>query len=239
VKTILDQQIELELGDEYPEALERARKFVGATLNMYKRWNKTQIILDGEGGRAGVLRNCLATIVEVGDISEGLDRWATRLAVEYANGAHTKWATLDLEHTELDDTNHLVNDNDGAPIPQDHVGIDVRPVIGYTTLGYSSKVMLADDFLDSLLGESSSEKELSATSSSGVGDDEKPDMELVIKSAEERELYEALSATQNLEDAAELIGMDYGQAKVLNNRVWQRVRYHYGRRGHRFSSTNG
>ncbi len=97
--------------------------------------------------------------------------------------------------------------------------------------------MLGDDRLESLLGDSSAGEEHSLPKRGG--DDGKPDLTLVIKSDEERELYEAMAATQNLADAAELIGMDYAEAKILNNRVWQRVRYHYGKRGYRFSAANG
>lgn len=240
MKTILDQAIELELGDEYPEALERAKKFVGSTLNMYKRWGKHQTIVNNEGGSAAVLRNCLATIVEVGNVADGLDRWASRIADEYANGAHTKWSSIDDVRVDVNEDNLLVDENQGAPIPQDYKGIDVRPMLGYSTLGYSAaSVPPEGDGLESLLGDSSSEEAPIASTAIGSGDDDKPDLALVIKTVEERELYEALAATQNLADAADLIGMEHDRAKLLNNRVWQRVRYHYGKRGYRFSATNG
>lgn len=203
---LIDEQIKLELGEDYNKALDRARKFIAATCANYKRWGLLPRLLDNEGGRAGVLRNCLLTIIEVGEIERGLERWASRLAQEYVNGRHNEW----------------------------------DPIKGNPNLGYSSP----EDAGIRGIGERSTNSFGSSLEPSGEGsrklpeyapDDETP-LARIIKTHEEYELYNALASVHHLKEAAELIGMPYSRAKKLNNRVWQRVRYHVGKRGYLHSS---
>lgn len=101
MRSIIDQQIELHFGDEYKPTIVETRKYIAACFNNIRKWGgDTQAILDSEGGRKNILRTALATIIEVGTISEGLERWSKRLTNEYVNSTHLKKCVpLELEKT--------------------------------------------------------------------------------------------------------------------------------------------
>jgi hypothetical protein len=94
---IIQQQILLHFGDDYHIVLEQARKYVAISYRNMLRWgaNRNQL-LDNEGGRVGLLTTALLTIIEVGEVADGLKRFSNRLATEYLNGQHAKWETLEI-----------------------------------------------------------------------------------------------------------------------------------------------
>lgn len=206
MKHIIDEQIQLELGDDYPKALKATRKYISKVIQNADRWGSSSAAqVSGEGGMNSMMRNCLLHIVEQQNIEDGLERYGRELASEYMSGSRNK-NTVSYE-VLLDSTRGHTSDQylDGQRE-------SLRTPLPYASVSEDSRLEPTDE----------------------ENDDDLP-LSMVIKNEEERELYEAIAATASLKDAAELIGMDYDHAKVLNRRVWARARYHVGKRGYRLA----
>lgn len=220
MKHIIDEQIRLELGDDYEKALKATRKYISKVIRNADAWGSSSAAqISGEGGMNSMMRNCMLKIIETGNannIEEGLERYGRELASEYLSGARNK-NTVSF-NVLLDSTRGHTSDQhlDGqreslaTPLPSSLVSEDSR------------------------LEPTDQENEANTSEGDDEEDDDLP-LSMVIKTDEELELYEAIAATASLKDAAALIGMDYDYAKKLNKRVWSRARYHVGKRGYRLA----
>lgn len=100
---ILDQQIKLELGDEYEVINRRTLSFIKTILNRMPLAPVKMQIMSNEGGGGGLRRVALSHIIEKGDVDEGLDAFASYLNGEYSTSNnrsavhHTKWERSSVE----------------------------------------------------------------------------------------------------------------------------------------------
>lgn len=102
---ILNQQLELELGDQYEEAHHRSLKNIKTVLR--KPWIAPHRfrIMDNEGGGGALLRRSLCFIIEAGDITKGLNNFNKYLDREYQSSSnrtnvhHSKWVYIEDDPT--------------------------------------------------------------------------------------------------------------------------------------------
>ena len=107
---IIDQQIELYFGDDYPRMLKNAQKFVGVTFDYLLTWGASKNeVLTNEGGRAGLLRKALCHIIEEGDEGKGLVACGRSLAKEYT----TAYARR-RNRVRIEDISPLILSDDGG-----------------------------------------------------------------------------------------------------------------------------
>lgn len=134
--SIVQQQIELHFGDEYPTVESQAKRFVSTVYRRYNGWSKGggEELLRGEGGMEGAMLGALATIIEVGDVREGLERWAKRMSQQYTNNHERTFAGLndatDIPSLVVEEGGeHPLGDAPATPLPGLHplrVGGEIR-----------------------------------------------------------------------------------------------------------------
>jgi len=100
--TIIEQQVRLELGENYDRYVVRAQRFLKTRLNSPQLAGSKQRILnnEGDGKFDQVVQQLLLTIVEKGDINSAFDSYGQYLEAEYnvtnnrSTTHHTKWVLL-------------------------------------------------------------------------------------------------------------------------------------------------
>ncbi len=113
---IIDQQIELYFGDDYPRTLAKAREMVASSYKAMVGWgaNKNEL-MNNEGGRAGMLRTMLCHIIEAGDDEPKAFRTFNKyLAQTYTQAYAQRRAMI---HISIDDIPPLILADDGG-IPE-------------------------------------------------------------------------------------------------------------------------
>ncbi len=107
---IIDQQIELYFGDDYPRMLKNAQTFVGVQFDYLLSWGASKNeVLTNEGGRAGLLRKALCHIIEEGDEGKGLRAYGSSLAEAYTIAyAHRR------NRVNIEDVPPLILSDDGG-----------------------------------------------------------------------------------------------------------------------------
>ena len=107
---IIDQQIELYFGDDYPSMLKNAQVFVGVHDDLLMGWGVDKDeLLNNEGGRAGLLRKALCHIIEEGDQGKGLRAYSKALVQEYTIAYARRRNEVSVENVP-----HRMLSNDGG-----------------------------------------------------------------------------------------------------------------------------
>lgn len=97
MKTIIQQQLELELGENYAEYLSRGRKYLAAMITSPGFVGQRHRIFENEGGFESLLQQLLIRVIEKGSLDDGFKDFSSYLSEEYistnnrANTHHTKW----------------------------------------------------------------------------------------------------------------------------------------------------
>ena len=87
---LLDEQIRLHFGDDYDYTIWRANQYLGQLKKNHVKWGKNLMqLINNEG--VDIVSTMLCYVIEVGDLEDGLTRWARDISHEYINGAHNKW----------------------------------------------------------------------------------------------------------------------------------------------------
>ena len=125
---IIDEQIKLHFGDGYDYMLNNARKFVKTNYQLLIGWGaERDRILDCEGGRKGLLRRALCSIIEEGDDeAKGLRAYGTYMAHEYTPIYQKDLHIADISIPHFAERNLNLGSID-APTNVDHLAF--RPVV--------------------------------------------------------------------------------------------------------------
>lgn len=82
-ESMVIQQAQRELGDQYEVALHEARNFVKWLLARHYRRQMKHIVMRGEGGPNRMVETCLAYIVNAGAVGDGIKEYFRTLSREY------------------------------------------------------------------------------------------------------------------------------------------------------------
>ncbi len=94
---IIDQQIELYFGDDYPDTLKTAKKMVRTSFRLLVSWGADRYeLMTNEGGRTGMLRTLLCYIIEEGDNVKGQKAFNKYLSQTYTNAYAQRRGMVDI-----------------------------------------------------------------------------------------------------------------------------------------------
>ena len=191
---LLDEQIRLHFGDDYDSVTKRANQYLGQLKKNHLSWGRSlKQLINNEG--VDIISTMLCYVIEVGDLEDGLTRWARDISAEYINGAHNKWVPF----VEGRANRGRRKGQEGfSRLDQllDHPPIERRE--------------MQPDSLSERLHLSSS------------GDLAQADF---LKTSEERELYQVLASVKSHKDAANYLNWSLEKVKRIYKRVHRRQRY--------------
>lgn len=86
MKTIIQQQIELALGDEYKDTAAKASNFVKGLISKKHWWVDRNAMLESEGPLSRMTEQCLLSIIEKGETKAGYKAYVSYLSNFYGSG---------------------------------------------------------------------------------------------------------------------------------------------------------